>query len=63
MSGKQNGASSIVIAEPTAEVDRGRHSRFPRFNGFAGGPGNLAVSFGGGSGARCVSGMVDTAGA
>jgi len=29
------------VAEPPAEVDRGRLPGFPRFNGFPGGPGNL----------------------
>jgi hypothetical protein len=38
------GASQIVIAEPTAEVDRGRHPGFARHEGFAGGPGSLSLS-------------------
>src|SRR5205085_10059504 len=29
-------------AEPTAQADRGRHPRFPRFNVLTGGPGSLA---------------------
>jgi len=28
--------------EPAAELDRGRHPGFPRFNVLAGGPGSLA---------------------
>jgi hypothetical protein len=35
-------------AEPTAEADRGRHPGFARHEGFAGGPGSLSLSFGGG---------------
>jgi hypothetical protein len=34
-------------AEPVAEADRGRHPGFPSFNVLAGGPGSLALPFGG----------------
>jgi len=33
---------SIILDEPTAEADRGRHPGFPSFNVIAGGPGSLA---------------------
>jgi hypothetical protein len=35
-------ARAVLIAEPAAEADRGRHFGFPRFNVFPGGPGSLA---------------------
>jgi len=34
------------MAEPTDEADRGRHSGFARYQGLAGGPGSLSLSFG-----------------
>src|SRR4051812_40204762 len=35
------------ISEPTDEADRGRHAGFARYEGLAGGPGSLSLSFGG----------------
>jgi hypothetical protein len=34
-------------SEPTDEADRGRHPGFARYEGLAGGPGSLSLSFGG----------------
>ena len=34
-----------MVAEPTAEADRGRHPGFSGFNVLAGGPGSLAVRY------------------
>jgi hypothetical protein len=50
--GRRLGAFSIIACEslheyPAAEADRGRHFGFPGLNVFAGGPGSLAVTFGG----------------
>ena len=36
-----------VVSEPTDEADRGRHPGFARHEVLAGGPGSLAVAFGG----------------
>src|SRR5262245_21552358 len=37
-----------VAGEPADEADRGRHRGFARHECFAGGPGSLSLSFGGG---------------
>jgi len=43
-----------TASRPCMVSDRGRHPGFPSFNVLAGGPGSLALAFGGGEGFRDV---------
>src|SRR5262249_38929577 len=62
--GRRLGGSSTIAEEsvheyPTAEAARGRHPGFPRSTVLAGGPGSLALTFGGAGGHADGEAQVD----